>query len=165
MSMLQDESMASVVDEFCEESNRLLDKCEEILEDFEDNEDPEKLEEFGQTIDRIMGAAKSLDANTTGVLAELGKTIGYKSSQCEDKELLEVVGAILFDLVDVMKRLISNIEAAKEEKAQGLNIDALKTRFVWLADKFKDIERSSVAINDGKQSQEDIDQILKNLGI
>tara|TARA_B100001971_G_C18268046_1_gene596585 strand:+ start:15978 stop:16469 length:492 start_codon:yes stop_codon:yes gene_type:complete len=163
--MLKDESMAEVVDEFCQESKDLLDTCEEILDEFEDEEDPALLEKFGQTIDRIMGAAKSLDAHTTGTLAELGKTIGYKSSQCEDKELLSVVGAALFDLVDVMKRLIQNISDSKEEKAQGLNIDALKTRFVWLADKFKNIQRSSVAVSDETQSQEDIDALLKNLGL
>lgn len=165
MSMLKDESMAEVVEDFCQESNKLLEECEEILEEFEDSENAQLLEKFGQTIDRIMGAAKSLEANHTGTLSELGKTIGYKASQSDDKELLNVVGAVLFDLVDVLKRLISNIETTKEEKAHGINLETLKTRFVWLADKFKTIERSSVAIDDGQQSQEDIDQILKNLGL
>lgn len=164
--MLKDQEMADVVDEFIQESKELLDTCEEILDEFEDDEDPAKLELFGQTIDRIMGAAKSLEANTTGTLTELGKTISYKASQSSDKELLTIVGAILFDLVDATKRVVTNIELTKEEKAHGLNLDAMKSRFEWLANKFKDIDRSSVAIGSGEgESQESIDALLKNLGL
>lgn len=166
MSMLQDEDMAEVVDDFIKESKSILDTCEEILNEFEDEEDPALLEIFGQTIDRIMGAAKSLEANTTGTLTELGKTISYKASQSTDKELLTIVGAILFDLVDATKRVVNNIELTKEEKAHGLNLEAMKSRFVWLADKFKNIDRASVAIGGGEaESQESIDNLLKNLGL
>jgi hypothetical protein len=67
--MLLDPEMSEVVDEFCEESDGIYTELEEILESYEDEPDPKKLENFGQIIDRIMGAAKSIDAQQTGLYA------------------------------------------------------------------------------------------------
>ena len=104
--MLQDPEMAEIVDDFCKESEKIYEQLEEMLEDYEETKDPKKLEEFGQVIDRIMGAAKSVDAVQTGVYCELGKTISYKASQSMDKALLDIVVAFLCTLISKYKRFL-----------------------------------------------------------
>ena len=168
MSMLQDPEMAEIVDDFCKESEKIYEQLEEMLEDYEETKDPKKLEEFGQVIDRIMGAAKSVHAVQTGVYCELEKTISYKASQSMDKALLDIVVAVLFDTVEILQVMNKNIEKIKEEKVSGINLETFSTRLRWLADKFKDIQRSSVAIGANEKQlgdQKSIDDLLSDLGL
>lgn len=168
MSMLQDPDMAEIVEDFCKESEEIYGQLEDLLDQYEDTNDPKILEEFGQVIDRVMGAAKSVDAHQTGMYCDLGKTISYKSSQSMDKALLDIVVAVLFDTVEILQIMNKAIITSKEEKVPGFNLEAFGTRLRWLADKFKDIQRSSVAIEpDDKQlgDQKSIDQLLADLGL
>ncbi len=168
MSMLNDPDMAEVVDDFCGESEAIYEQLEEILENYEEEPDSKKLEEFGQVIDRVMGAAKSIEATQTGLYSELGKTISYKASQSMDKALLDIVVAVLFDTVEILQIMNKNIREEKKETIPGFNIEAFATRLRWLADKFKDIQRSSVAIGaEEKQlaDQKSIDDLLADLGL
>ena len=96
MDFLMDPSMKEIILDFCNETIGLIDELESILEELE--EDPTqhgKLEKFGQIIDRIMGAAKSLALEEMANFCELGKAIGYQSGQVEDPALLNVVIAVL----------------------------------------------------------------------
>jgi chemotaxis protein histidine kinase CheA len=166
--MLQDPDMAEIVEDFCQESETIYSQLEEILDSYEDEPESHKLEEFGQIIDRVMGAAKSVDATQTGLYCDLGKTISYKASQSMDQALLDIVVAVLFDTVEILQRLNKNILETKEETVSGINLDAFATRLRWLADKFKDIQRSSVAIAPDETKVEDqksIDQLLADLGL
>ena len=168
MSMLTDPEMAEIVDDFCKESEGIYSELEELLEDYEDTQDGKKLEEFGQVIDRVMGAAKSVDAEQTGMYCELGKTISYKASQSMDKALLDIVVAVLFDTVEILQVMNSNIEKEKVEKVSGINLEKFGSRLRWLADKFKDIQRSSVAIGVEEtklEGQKSIDDLLADLGL
>jgi len=167
MSMLEDPEMVEIIEDFVGESGGILEELETILEDYEDEPAACKLEEFGQIIDRIMGAAKSVDADKTGLYCELGKTISYKASQSMDQHLLDIVVAVLFDTIEILKVMNGNLLELKEERVQGINLDVFGTRLKWLADKFKYIQRSSVAIEvkEDKQDQKSIDQILADLGL
>jgi len=169
MSMLTDPEMEEVIIDFCGESSAIYDQIEAMLEEYEDEPSPDKLEKFGQTIDRVMGAAKSIDAHQSGLYCELGKTISYKASQCEDKQLLDIVVAVLFDTVDILKSMNKNIIIEKEEKVDGVNLEAFESRLQWLAQKFKNIKRSSVSVSDDgggdEMNQKSIDDILKDLGL
>ncbi len=160
-----------VLQEFLNESVELLDKLEVTLEDVEDNHDLSKLEHFGQMIDRIMGAAKSVSEEEVGALCELGKVIGYKASQSQDKRLFDVVLAVLFDTIDILRLLFEKIEKGEDRNLKDINTEAFLSRMKWLSEKFKDIERSSISI-DGKQdyseteksTQNEIDSLLDSLG-
>jgi hypothetical protein len=168
MSMLQDPEMAEIIEDFCKESEVIYNDLEAILEDYEDGQDSKKLEEFGQVIDRVMGAAKSVDADQTGLYCDLGKTISYKASQSMDKALLDIVVAVLFDTVEILQVMNKTIASDKIEKVSGINLEAFGTRLRWLADKFKDIQRSSVSIgaDDTKlDDQKSIDDLLADLGL
>lgn len=168
MSMLSDPEMVEIIEDFCKESETIYNELEEMLDDYEDSKDPKKLEEFGQVIDRVMGAAKSVDADLTGMYCELGKTISYKASQSMDTALLDIVTAVLFDTVEILQVMNKAISVDKVEKVTGINLEAFGTRLRWLADKFKDIQRSSVAIAPKEKKLEDqksIDDLLASLGL
>lgn len=167
MSMLNDPEMKEVVLSFCEESLDIFSELEELLEEFEDDISKiANLEKFGQLIDRVMGAAKSLEANKVGKYCELGKIISYKASQTMDVKLLQIVTAVLFDTVEILESIINNIKT-KQIETSSVNLDAFSTRLKWLADKFQNIDRASVAIGEEApiSDQKSIDELLKDLGL
>ena len=168
MDMLNDPAMKEIVNDFCDESVELFNELEATLEVLEDDPTANKeLENFGQIIDRVMGAARSVGAEEVATFCELGKTIGYKSSQVNDEALIEVVTAILFDSVDLLRKMIDQIKTGKAHALGGLNTKAFVTRLNWLSDKFKDIERSSCAYKEDSKnlSQSSIDDLMASLGL
>ena len=165
-----------IIEDFVKESNTLFDQLEGILEDLEDDPGkPEKLEEFGQVIDRIMGAAKSIEANQIAKFCELGKIIGYKSSQAKDIPLINIVIAILFDSIELLRQMCEALKSEKTTELKSLSTEAFGTRLHWLSDKFKHIERASVSFeekvdekkenNNEKMDQGSIDDLMAELGL
>jgi hypothetical protein len=47
---------------------------------------------------------------------------------------------------------------------KNINLETFVGRLRWLSDKFKNIQRSSVAIDKSSMDQQSIDALLKNLG-
>ena len=165
MNILSDPSMKEIVDDFCEEADSLFDLLESSLNILEENPmNSKELEKFGQIIDRIMGAAKSIGATEIATFCELGKVIGYKSSQIKDLPLVEVVVAILFDSLDMLRKMNQSLRAGNDKSMKNLNTKAFVTRLNWLSEKFKDIERSSCAI-EGNLNQTSIDELMQSLGL
>ncbi len=165
MSLLNDPSMKEIVVDFCTETEELFDQLETCLQNLEENpKNTKDLEKFGQIIDRIMGAAKSIGANEVAIFCELGKVIGYKSSQIKDIPLIEVVVAILYDSLDVLRKMIKALREGNDSSMKKINPKALVTRLNWLSAKFKDIDRASCAI-DGNLSQNSIDDLMQSLGL
>ena len=165
MSMVNDPSMKEIIVDFCDEAESLFDQLQislEIVEDIPNN--TKELEKFGQIIDRIMGAAKSIGATEIATFCELGKIIGYKSSQINDIPLIEVVVAILFDSLDLLRKMIKSLRDGNDQSMKNLNTKAFVTRLNWLSAKFKDIDRASVAIGDNL-NQNAIDDLMQNLGL
>lgn len=165
MNILTDPSMREIVIDFCNESESLFDQLETSLNILEDNPlNHRELEKFGQIIDRIMGAAKSMGASEIARFCELGKLIGYKSSQINDLPLLEVVIAILFDAIHMLRKMIKSVRDGNDSCMKNLNTKAFATRLTWLSEKFKDIERSSCAVN-SNLNQSSIDDLMQSLGL
>lgn len=165
MSMLNDPSMKEIIIDFCDEADSLFDQLQKSLEILEENpENNKELEKFGQIIDRIMGAAKSIGAGEIALFCQLGKVIGYKSSQIKDIPLIEVVVAILFDSLDLLRKMIESLRQGNDQGMKNLNTRAFVTRLNWLSAKFKDIDRASVAIGD-TLGQNSIDELMQSLGL
>lgn len=163
--------MREIVIEFCNESDELLEQLRDTLDEFEDKPENHKLlEEFGQTVDRIMGASKTLGLNDLGHLCQMGKIIGYKGSQVKERPLQEISGGVLFDLCDLIEVLLNNIREGKED--HDFNLEAFKGRLQWLASKFKHIERSSCSFDEeqAKQTQTsktttaELDRLINQFG-
>lgn len=164
MSILNDPSMKEIVDDFCTEAEGLFDQLEQSLELLEDNPNNSKeLEKFGQIIDRIMGAAKSIGASEIALFCELGKVIGYKSSQVKEIPLIEVVVAILFDSILMLRKMVTALREGNDNSMKNLNTKAFATRLTWLSEKFKDIDRASCSVDNLSQSS--IDDIMQSLGL
>lgn len=166
MDFLNDPDLREVVVDFCKESNIIFDELEEILEGLEDRIDPKEFERFGQAIDRVMGAAKNINLDQVGVFCELGKIIGYKASQVKDEKLLSVVVAVMFDAVDLLKKMIHQVERESKCDLKTYNTEAFVTRLKWLSDKFKNIERASCGYQEEETlDQGNIDNLLDQLGL
>jgi chemotaxis protein histidine kinase CheA len=165
MSLVNDPSMKEIVIDFCNEADSLFDQLEETLSIVEENPAQSKdLEKFGQIIDRIMGAAKSIGAQEISTFCELGKIIGYKSSQIKDAPLLEVVVAVLFDSLHMLRKMNQSLREGHDQSMNKLNTKAFATRLTWLSNKFKDIDRASCTI-DANLDQNSIDDLMKSLGM
>ncbi len=167
MSILNDPSMKEIVEDFCQEADSLFNFLEKSLELLEENPvNSKELEKFGQIIDRIMGAAKSIGATEIATFCELGKVIGYKSSQIKDVRLIEVVVAVLFDSLHMLRKMNQSLREGSDKSMNKLNTKAFVTRLNWLSEKFKDIERASCAIDaNATLSQTSIDELMKSLGL
>lgn len=165
MTILNDPSMKEIIVDFCNEADELFIQLENSLELLEANPLATKeLEKFGQVIDRIMGAAKSIGAAEIATFCELGKVIGYKSSQINDVPLIEIVVAVLFDSLHMLRKMTMALRAGDDKCMNKLNTKAFATRLNWLSEKFKAIERASCTV-DGNLSQQSIDDLMQSLGL
>jgi chemotaxis protein histidine kinase CheA len=141
--------MDELVQEFCLETNTIISELESLLEKLESNpSDFYLLETFGQKVDRIMGAAKSLEYLTIGTLTEFCKTISYKSAQSKNTELIIIVVAFLFEAVDALKEMSQSLSSKGEEQLDPVTSKTIFSRLEFISQKLIHIQRSSVAIND-----------------
>ena len=96
--------------------------------------------------------------------------IGYKSSQTKDIPLLNVVVAILFDAVDLLRGMVTSLQSGNSKTLDGLSTKAFATRLKWLSNKFQNIDRASVEkdvnyAGNKKMSQNSIDDLMASLGL
>jgi len=168
MSLLNDPDMKEIVENFCDEATILFSELGDLIVVLEEEPlDANSMEQFGQTIDRIMGAAKSIGADEIGTFCELGKVIAYKASQSKEDALLTVVVAVLADAVDLLSMMIDQLKTGNDQSLKILNTKAFGTRLKWLSEKFKHIERASCSVKtENKElSQDSIDGLLASLGL
>ncbi|MCK6596406.1 MAG: hypothetical protein L6Q33_14500, partial [Bacteriovoracaceae bacterium] len=72
MSFINDPMMKEIIDDFCTEAEELFNQLDECIMKLENNPlDTIELEKYGQKIDRIMGAAKSIGATEIATFCEL----------------------------------------------------------------------------------------------
>jgi chemotaxis protein histidine kinase CheA len=141
--------MDDLLQEFYVESISILKDLELILENLEKApSEYHLLEKFGQQIDRIMGASKSLGYLTIGEITESCKTISYKSSQAKNVELVTIVVAILFDAIEAISELLEGLLTKGNEEINPSTKNMIFSRLNFINNKLLHIQRSSVAIND-----------------
>ncbi len=141
--------MDEIVQEFCQESRLILNELDSLLDGLELNpSDFKSLEVFGQKVDRIMGAAKSLEFHQMGIISEFCKTISYKSAQSKNTDLVIIVVAFLFEAVEVLKDMFNNLEANKPAELEPAFIKTILSRLEFITGRLTHIQRASVAIED-----------------
>jgi chemotaxis protein histidine kinase CheA len=143
---INDPEMKELITIFCDETERLIVEMKATLDSFESNQNPASLEKFGQIIDRVMGAAQSLGVTEIGKFCEMGKMIGYKASQANNPQLLELAAPILMDAVDIVESMVKLLRRGEKQTKENIPLEAFASRLKWYLEKFKDIERASVAI-------------------
>ena len=138
-----------IVQEFCSESRVLLRELGVLLEELElAPENFKALESFGQKIDRIMGAAKSLEFHQMGLVSELCKTLSYKTAQNKNSDLAIIVIAFFFEAVEIFNEMIANLEQNKSAELEPRKINPTIARLEFISGRLLHIQRASVAIND-----------------
>lgn len=166
-----------ILEEFQNESKILMEKMVQILDQCEGNAKQVKgLEEYGQNVDRIMGAAKSL-----ALLAEpdhmihkiadysaICKAVGYKSSQIEgNDQFYDICVALLMDGTEVLQTMIDNVSTGNNA-IKELFSKTFLDRLRWVSSVFNENIRASVDVNKSdkpKLNQNEIDDLLKKLGL
>jgi hypothetical protein len=167
-----------ILKEFQIESKNLIGQMLRILENCEDDfSQVQRLEDFGQTVDRIMGGAKSLALVVTekdhiihkiGDYSALCKAVGYKASQIKgNPQFYDICIAFLLDATEMLSEMFEKHFDSKtnfKELFSKTFLDRLK----WLSDQFGEEFKATLDIHKTKQqkmSQEEIDQLLKKLGL
>lgn len=95
--------------DFSSESQELLLEMKECMSKFKEATDNHYFEQYGQKVDRIMGAAFTLALNDIGNLARYGKEIGYKSSQITDTGKLLTIHSLLSQLLKTLESTIKGL--------------------------------------------------------
>ena len=165
-----------IVEEFVGESKKLIHDLVEILESAEgDFSQVQKLEDYGNMVDRIMGGAKSVAmgadkdhaAHVVADYAALCKAVGYKASQIRDNEqFFDICVALLLDATETLDILLDRIHEPASEITKTVPSQFID-RLNWVSSQFKAGFRESVdgTSDAAKQmSQDDIDALMKKLG-
>lgn len=171
MSDTQDEILL----EFKEESKALLAELDKILNKVDgDFSQVQSLEEYGQTVDRIMGGAKSLALSfppdhfihKVGDYAALCKAVGYKASQnLTNETLFDICVAVLEDATEILQKMIAALGTSQKVVVNEMISKTFLDRLKWVSDQFGEDVRASVSAKGKKMSQTEIDDLMKKLGI
>lgn len=166
-----------IVQDFVDESKSLIEDLILLLESLEGHfKRVQELEDYGNRIDRIMGGAKSLallaDQNhplhLVADYTALCKAVGYKASQIKDNEkFFDICVALLLDATETLDQMLGHMDQSAEELKKSLSHTFLE-RVRWVSQQFSDEFRGSVDAQNKesqKMSQDDIDELMKKLGL
>lgn len=171
---------ASILKDFQAESKTLVEKMTEILDKCEgDFTQVQSLAEFGQTVDRIMGAASTLAGSDSSMptariqqiadCAAICKAVGYKASKIKGNETFyDICVALLQDATEVLEHLVDGLTAKGESDLKSLFSQTLVDRLKWASDQFGAEYSATLDLHSGKSTkmnQSDIDELLKKLGL
>lgn len=164
-----------IVKDFVDESKGLIHELVELLEEIEgDYSQVNRLADYGNKIDRIMGGAKSIalllpDDHAVHMIADytgLCKAVGYKASQVQNnKQLYDIIVALLLDATETLDGMMSRLNVSATELKKSISNTFLE-RVRWVSDQLSDDLNSSVdAGTGGKMAQDEIDEMLRRLGL
>ena len=160
-------------DDFVKEAKAIVKDSLEVLERIEgDFSQVQSLAEFGNLIDRIMGAARSLvlmgeggDAVVVvGDYAEVCKFVAYKASALQgNSQLFDVSVALLLDAVETLSHILDHMHETQEQLKVHFT-DAFIERLRWVSQQFSAEASVGSVKAEGTMNQSDIDQLLAKLG-
>lgn len=170
-----------IVKDFVNESKTLIEDLIDLLEGIEgDFSQVQKLAEYGNGVDRVMGGAKSLAMSAPADHAvhlisdytALCKAVGYKASQIKDNQnLFDVCVATLLDGSETLSTLLDRIDEPLSTLKNSIP-QAFIERLRWVSGKFSDDIAASVGTGASgsdpskqKLKQNEIDELLKKLGL
>lgn len=163
----------AIIDDFKSESLSLIEECIELLETAENNpSEVEKLSDFANRIDRVMGGAKSLalmapkdhPLNLIGDYCAICKSVGYQGAQVQgNDELYNVIVALLLDAVEMTQTIFEKLDSTSTELKKLFTTTFLE-RLKWISFQFDELEKKRSGGKD-RMEQNEIDALLKKLGL
>ncbi len=169
--------MNEILEDFQVESKKLVVEMLEILNEIEGEFSlVQRLEEYGQKVDRIMGAAQSISMqlsadhflNKVADYAAVCKAVGYKSAQIENNPgFFDICVALLLDGTEMLNDMIDNLVTEKPVDLAKILTVTFLDRLKWVSGQFNADVRATVGFTKGdkKMAQPHIDDLLKKLGI
>lgn len=165
-----------ILKDFIRESKGLIPDLIELLESIEgDFSQVKRLEDYGQKVDRIMGAAKSLalmvpldhPLATIADYAALCKAVGYKASQIEGHpQFFDICVALLLDATETLNSWIDKLEDSSAVDLKSSFSATFLERLRWVSNQFGSEVRASVGTSKSKKmDQSEIDDLLRKLGV
>lgn len=164
-----------IVEDFVNESKTLIESMIDLLEGIEgDFSQVQKLADYGNSVDRIMGGAKNLSLmapkdhalHMISDYAALCKAVGYKASQIKNNEqFYDVCVALLLDASETLDSLLERIHEDENVLKETIP-QAFIERLRWVSHQFN--ESYSMSVGAGtpqKLKQSEIDDLLKKLGL
>lgn len=162
----------SILEDFTRESLILVDECIELLESIEnDPSEVEKLKDFANRIDRVMGGAKSLallaapehPLHLIGDYCAICKSVGYQGAEIQNNnQLYNIVVALLLDAVEMTKTLFQRLDSSVSELKKIFSTTFLE-RLKWISFQYDELAKRN---GEGKKmAQNEIDELLKKLGL
>ncbi|MFN3454421.1 MAG: hypothetical protein ACK41T_05620 [Pseudobdellovibrio sp.] len=165
-----------ILNDFYEESKGLIEELVDLLESMEgDFSQIERLCEYGNKIDRIMGTARSIalmappdhGLNLISDYTSLCKVVAYKAAEVKSNpKLYEVTVALLLDATEALEVLIPKLELPMDELKKCISPNFIE-RVRWVSGQFiKQTEAPQIASTTGSNpmGQADIDDLMKKLG-
>lgn len=164
-----------LIKDFNIESKNLVEELESLLEDIEEDfSKKEKLNNFAQIVDRIMGSAQSLSAmyegqteiKKLGDFAELCKQIGYRGANLKDEEFYTVTISFLWDSIETMKKLL--IAISENTKYNDALASTFLSRLKWIIQQFNEhyVEATQYTVTStNMKSQEEVDALLNSFSL
>ncbi len=129
-----------IIEEFVSESLELVGKCFICVEDFKIAGDFKKFETIGLFLDRIMGAAATLEFDSLAELLKLGKMICYNVAQKDIPDKSEEIVGGVFELLEYLKEFFKLIFEEKST-AMALNEQSLKAKLNSIKMSFEDFRQ------------------------
>jgi chemotaxis protein histidine kinase CheA len=168
-----------ILKDFQTESTDLVGQMMAILEDCEgDFQQVQSLEQVGQIVDRIMGGAKSVGLDIVdqnhfihkiGDYSALCKAVSYKASQIKNNpSFYDTAVAFLLDATEILAQMIEKVEVGRADNFKEIFSQTFLHRLQWISDQFGKDVRSTVQDskeNKSKMSQNEIDELMKKLGL
>lgn len=133
---------------FMEETSQLLKDLEGVVERIEEAGEerfPEaELREFAQKIDRVMGAAKTLEAETPGMpgvafvanVCEACKGMGYQAAALKRVNLIPVFVGFWSETLEILAEVTASLDKPQAAaSAVASHSSRLQARLAWLAER------------------------------
>lgn len=164
-----------IVEDFVSESKSLIEELVEMLESIEgDSLQKDRLVDYGNGVDRIMGGAQSIALlapknhalHMISDYSALCKAVGYKASQINNNpQFYDICVALLLDATEMLSELIANIDKTVDVLKKNLP-QAFIERLRWVSQQFSEGYSASVsAQGEINLDQGSIDDLLKKLGL
>ena len=160
-----------ILDGFKQETKALLAELTEVVESLEEaGTGPlpaEKLSEFAQKIDRIMGAVTTMvqldgalkPLGFVSTMAELCKKTGYQAARLNQPALAAIFAGFWADVIEVIDEAVALVDTP--EKISEVSADftpVLLKRLKWLSDK---VAEASGGGTSTMLSQDEIEKLMK----
>lgn len=174
MNTIDNELLEIFISESKSYFSELIETLEHLEEEIQGNfSNLAKLEHYGNLVDRVMGSAKNIAImapkdhalHFIGDAAALCKAVSYKASKVKNNpQLIEICIALLLDVTEIMDLILDDLDRPSTELQKKFP-PAFIERLRWASEQFDKNISGTVSSEATSQSQNEIDDLLKKLGV